>query len=176
MLYSSHDAEQAHILTTAQAMCAAARTAPKTKGQDYLDTCIVTGDDLEPLATKMEELSDAHNAAFLRRDAGNIRKSGAVVLLGAKNVPHGLNGLCQYCGFPDCAAAADAGAACVYTSMDLGIAIGSASAIAADNRVDSRVMFSAGRAALALGLLPGCSMVIAIPLSVSGKSPYFDRK
>ena len=89
MLYSSHDAEQAHILTTAQAMCAAARTAPKTKGQDYLDTCIVTGDDLEPLAAKMEELSDAHNAAFLRRDAGNVRKSGAVVLLGAKNVPMG---------------------------------------------------------------------------------------
>ena len=105
MLYSSHDAEQAQLFATAQAMCAAARTAPKTKGQDYLETCIVTGDDLEPLAAKMEELSDAHNAAFLRRDAGNIRSSGAVVLLGAKNVPHGINGLCQYCGFPDCAAA-----------------------------------------------------------------------
>ena len=176
MLYQSHDAEQAHLLATAQAMCAAARTAPKTKGQDYLETCIVTGDDLEPLAAKMEELSDAHNAAFLRRDAGNVRSSGAVVILGAKNVPHGLNGLCQYCGFADCAAASAAGAACVYTSMDLGIAIGSASAIAADNRVDSRVMFSAGRTALALGLLPDCSMAIAIPLSVSGKSPYFDRK
>lgn len=176
MLYTSHDAETAHILATAQAMCAAARTAPKTKGQDYLHACIVTGDDLETLAAKMEELSDTYEAAFLRRDAGNIRASGAVVLLGCKNVPHGMNNLCSFCGFETCAACAQAGAPCAYTSMDLGIAIGSAAAVAADHRVDSRVMFSAGRAALALNWLPECSMAIALPLSVSGKSPYFDRK
>ena len=38
-------------------------------------------------------------------------------------------------------------------------------------------MFSVGKAAASLGL-PGekCQMVVGIPLSVSGKSPYFDRK
>ena len=56
-------------------------------------------------------------------------------------------------------------------------AIGSAVGMAADCRVDSRVMFSVGKAAASLGLpSEKCQMVVGIPLSVSGKSPYFDRK
>ena len=50
-------------------------------------------------------------------------------------------------------------------------------AAAADARVDSRVMFSVGRAARSLGLLgASVTLVLGIPLSVSGKSPFFDRK
>ena len=61
--------------------------------------------------------------------------------------------------------------------MDLGIAIGSAVAAAADGRVDNRVLFSAGRAAMSLGLMgEDVRMVMAIPLSVKGKNPFFDRK
>ena len=54
----------------------------------------------------------------------------------------------------------------------------SASAAAgADARVDNRVMFSVGRAARSLGLLgASVTLVLGIPLSVSGKSPFFDRK
>ena len=60
--------------------------------------------------------------------------------------------------------------------MDLGIAIGSAVSVATDARVDNRVMFSIGRAAMEMKLLGDrvCQMV-GIPLSVSGKSPFFDR-
>lgn len=62
-------------------------------------------------------------------------------------------------------------------AIDIGIAIGSAAAAAADARVDSRVMFSVGRAAKSLGLLgEKASLVLALPLSISGKSPFFDRK
>ena len=44
-------------------------------------------------------------------------------------------------------------------------------------RVDNRVMFSVGRAARSLGLLgASVTLVLGIPLSVSGKSPFFDRK
>lgn len=177
MLYTSKEAEQAAVLQVANAMCAAIRTAPKTKGQDFLDCCIVTGPEQEDLAKKMEELSDQYGAAFLKRDAGNIRASGAVVVVGVKNVRRGLDALCGYCGFENCAACADAGAECVYGPMDLGIAVGSAVAVASNAHVDNRVMFSAGRAAMELGFLGsdyGC--MVAIPLSVSGKSPYFDRK
>ena len=61
--------------------------------------------------------------------------------------------------------------------MAVGIAIGSAAAAAADARVDNRVMFSVGRAARSLGLLgASVTLVLGIPLSVSGKSPFFDRK
>jgi uncharacterized ferredoxin-like protein len=43
-------------------------------------------------------------------------------------------------------------------------------------RLDSRVLFSAGWAAKKLGLLPEVDTIFAIPLSVSSKNPFFDRK
>lgn len=65
---------------------------------------------------------------------------------------------------------------CAINSIDVGIAIGSACSKAADMRIDTRVMFSAGAAAQEMNLLPGCRQVIALALSVSSKSPFFDRK
>ena len=66
---------------------------------------------------------------------------------------------------------------CAWDAADVGIAIGSSAAVAADARVDNRVMFSVGRAARSLGLLgASVTLVLGIPLSVSGKSPFFDRK
>ena len=47
---------------------------------------------------------------------------------------------------------------------------------AADMRVDTRVMFSAGLAAQRLNYLEGCKSVYAIPVSASSKNPFFDRK
>ena len=59
----------------------------------------------------------------------------------------------------------------------MGIALGSAAATAADLRMDSRILFSAGRAAKEMGLLgENVGQVFGLPLSVSGKSPFFDRK
>ena len=65
---------------------------------------------------------------------------------------------------------------CSLNSVDVGIAIGSACAIAADARVDTRVMFSAGRVAQELGWMPDCSNVYGIPVSCSSKNPFFDRQ
>ena len=66
-------------------------------------------------------------------------------------------------------------APCAMNITDVGIAIGSACATAADHRVDTRVLFSAGMAAMRLDILPGCRQVFAIPVSISSKSPFFDR-
>ncbi|CCX95070.1 putative uncharacterized protein [Bacteroides sp. CAG:20] len=60
--------------------------------------------------------------------------------------------------------------------MDVGSAIGSACSKAADLRIDTRVMFSAGTTAQSMNLLPGCNQIIALALSVSSKNPFFDRK
>jgi len=177
MIMNAKQAELNAVLSAAKAMCAAARTAPKTQGKDYLETCIVTGEEMECLAQRMEELGAATGAAFLTRDAGCVRRSQAVVLLGVKNEYHGLNGLCRYCNQADCAGCAAVNGICVYAPVDLGIAVGSAVSVAEDLRIDCRVMFSAGRSAMDLHYLPeGYGMVLGIPLSVSGKSPYFDRK
>ena len=74
-----------------------------------------------------------------------------------------------------CAGRAE-GVPCAINSVDVGIAIGSACATAADMRVDTRVMFSAGLAAQRLEWLKGCKQVYAIPVSASSKNPFFDRK
>jgi uncharacterized ferredoxin-like protein len=59
--------------------------------------------------------------------------------------------------------------------VDVGIAIGSACSVAADHRVDSRVMFSVGRVAQVLDMMPGCNNIYGIPINCSSKSPFFDR-
>ena len=58
--------------------------------------------------------------------------------------------------------------------MDLGIALGVAAKIASELNIDNRMMRSIGAAAIRLRLL-NSDIVIGIPLSVTGKNPYFDR-
>jgi uncharacterized ferredoxin-like protein len=62
---------------------------------------------------------------------------------------------------------------CVFKVSDLGIAVGSAVKTAGINNVDNRVMYTAGVAALKLGMLKGCSMGYGIPLSASGRNIYW---
>ncbi|MBQ5749018.1 MAG: ferredoxin [Oscillospiraceae bacterium] len=177
MIYHAHEAEQAVILSVAQQLCVAARTAPKTCGIDHLQTMILTGEEKDALASRMEDLAEPLGFAFFRRDAACVRKSGAIVLFGVNESVRGIGAGCGYCHKKDCAECAKEDAVCVYDPIDLGIAVGSAAASAADSRVDSRVLFSAGRAALEDKLMgEGVTMVLSIALSASGKSPFFDRK
>ena len=54
---------------------------------------------------------------------------------------------------------------------------GSAAATAADCRMDSRILFSAGRAAISKGLFAeNVRQVYGLPIAITGKSPFFDRK
>jgi len=178
MMIHSKKAEEQAVLNLAYAICAAARTAPKACGIDQTDTAVLTGEDKARVAEEMRRIGEGQgeNGQTMIRDAGNVDASIAVVLIGAKYETRGLNERCRLCGFADCAACKSAGATCVFASLDLGIALGSAVALAADGRVDNRIMFTIGRAAAALGLLGEYKMIMGIPLSVSGKSPFFDRK
>ena len=158
-------------------MCAAARTAPKACGTDHLETCIVTGEDKGKLADEMQRIGERLNHKAFLRDAGNVRASGAVVLIGCVLETRGLNEACALCKRKNCAENEETDCVCVFDPMDLGIALGSAVSIAADNRLDNRMMFTAGQAAIALKIFPeDIKIVIGIPLSASKKSPYFDRK
>ncbi|MGI6432731.1 MAG: DUF2148 domain-containing protein [Sphaerochaetaceae bacterium] len=66
---------------------------------------------------------------------------------------------------------------CAFNTGDLGIAIGSAVSIAADYRIDNRVMFSVGMAARELGIFAKEVVIVyGIPLSISGKNIFVDRK
>jgi uncharacterized ferredoxin-like protein len=177
MIYNSNAIEEQAILNAAAKICTAARTAPKGKGLDYLETMVLTGSDKDALADTMQRMGEEYGMGFFIRDAGNVRASGAVVLFGMRENKRDLNDICGYCHFKNCADCAANNGVCAFDAVDIGIAIGSAAAAAADERVDSRVLFSAGRAALESKLMgDGVSMIFALPISISGKSPYFDRK
>jgi len=172
---SSLELENAAARQVAALMAAAARTAPKTRGLDNLKTAAI---DDEPtkrtLIAKMREIAAAENRPSLARDARNIEPSPAIVLIGVEANPAGLN--CGFCGKPTCEALEEAGGICSFNLIDLGIATASAAEVAGRFHLDNRVMYSIGRAALDLGWLgPDVKQALGIPLSVTGKNPFFDR-
>ena len=154
-------------------MMTAARTAPKGKGVDVIEVALVTGEELQQLSETMLQLAEETGMKFFIRDANNILQAECVVIIGTHEHAQGLN--CGHCGFSTCDSRTE-GVPCAINSVDVGIAIGSACATAADMRVDTRVMFSAGLAAQRLNYLEGCKSVYAIPVSASSKNPFFDRK
>lgn len=174
MIYTSKEMEEKSVLMTAAKMCAAARTAPKARGVDRIETLVLTGEEKEKLAAKMEEIFAATGDAnaFFKRDAGNVRDSEAVVLIGTKKACTGLS-YCGFCGFGNCGNCAKNGGSCAFDYVNLGIALSSAAVAAQMDFVDNRIMFSIGKAWMDM---EGDDIVwFGIPLSVTGKSKYFDR-
>ena len=173
MIINERESRHEQVLNVARQMMTAARTAPKGKGVDIIEVALVTDEDIKKLSKQLISLSEEKGMKFFLRDADNILSAECVLLIGTRELAQGLN--CGHCGFPTCAERS-AGVPCAINSVDVGIAIGSACAMAADHRVDTRVMFSAGLAAQRLDILKGCKQVFAIPVSASSKNPFFDRK
>ncbi|HTT68668.1 MAG TPA: DUF2148 domain-containing protein [Gemmatimonadales bacterium] len=162
----------AHI---AGLMAVAARTAPKTRGIDNVR--VVAVDDpasRERLCATMQEIARRENRPGLARDARSIAAAPAVLVIGVAPDPAGLD--CGFCGHGSCDGLRAAGGVCAFNSVDLGIAACSAAATASQLRADCRVMYSIGYAALELKLLGGeVRQALGIPVSITGKSPFFDR-
>jgi uncharacterized ferredoxin-like protein len=165
----------------------AMRTAPKTRGIDALKTALVLGRDLEILASAMEKKSEEKSIGLpiFKRDASNVRNAAVVLLVGVKRDPKKIElpFNCGACGYPSCAALVVSGGregedftgpTCVFQAIDLGIALGSAVKLAAELSIDNRIMYTVGAAAKGLDLLDS-DIIIGIPLSATGKNPFFDR-
>lgn len=151
MIINSEDLEDETILNVAKLMVAAARTAPKARGEDKIKAAIVIGDEKDKLANMMEKIGRI-------RDSKNIKQSGVVVLLGVdfgKPKEEWINFEAKL--------------------LDLGIALGSAVKVASELNVDNRIMYSIGRAAMKIGLMK-TDEIQGIPLSIKGKNIFFDRK
>ena len=153
MLMKSEDAERDAALDVAKLMLVAARTAPKTRGLDTIVTMIVGGEDRDRLADEMERIGKEKNLPLRTRDAGNVRNAQLVALIGV-----------SYEGGPSKE----------LKLVDLGIALGSACKIASDLNVDNRIMRSIGETAENMKLLQA-DYVLGIPISIKGKSIFFDR-
>lgn len=175
MIKSMNQCEYEATLQVADLMVAAAKTAPKGSGKDTVEACVLTGEDKDRLANAMRELGKEYEEEFITRDAGNVDESICVVIIGCRSTPFGLPN-CHMCGFENCAQMKKAGTNCVFNVTDLGIAIGSAVSVAADHRIDNRVMYSAGKGAIKIGCLSNeVKICYGIPLGASSKSIYFDR-
>ena len=173
MILTERESRHEQVLHIARQMMTAARTAPKGKGVDVIEIAMVTDEDIKRLSDEMVAIHEENGFKFFLRDADNILNAECVLLICTREHAHGLN--CGHCGYATCAERPQ-GVPCAIVSVDVGIAIGSACATAADHRVDTRVMFSAGFAAQRLNILEGCRQVFAIPVSASSKNPFFDRK
>ena len=153
MLIKSQEAERDAALNIAKLMLVAARTAPKAAGHDSIVTAILDGEDKDKLANEMERDGKEKKRPNRIRDAGNVRNSDLVILVGVKYGGNLSNEL---------------------KLTDLGIAVGSASKIASDLNVDNRIMRSIGDVADNMKLLEA-DYSLGIPISIKGKNIYFDR-
>jgi len=178
MVFSEKQMEENAIMYTASRMCAAARTAPKARGIDNIITLVLTGPEKDTLADKMDEISNREfegTSNIFPRDSKNLKAAQAVVLIGVKRSYAGLK-FCSYCGFENCNKCKKAGGRCAYNMIDLGIALGSAISITADDRVDNRIMYSIGKTAAEMNYTDDSVVWFGIPISISGKNIFFDRK
>ncbi len=179
------DEERNAVEMVAHLMALSARTAPKARGIDTLVIRVVKQEDLPLLIHTMYTIGEAKGRSFFLRDAENLRRSDACLLIGMKKEPTaGLD--CGACGFPTCremlchehigiATMDMKGPSCAIRAIDLGIAVGSAAKTAAMHNVDNRVMYTIGLAALGLEWMKGCVICIGIPLKASAKNIFFDR-
>lgn len=177
-IYTESQNKKQSIIDLAFKMMIAARTAPKGKGRDSLEMIVVDGDEIKELSAQLQKMGKETDTAFYHRDGVNILQAEAILLIGTRIQTLGLNEICQLCGFKNCAEKEKhPNTPCVFNTSDLNIAIGSAVALAADMRVDNRIMFSVGKAAQKLNYFSDeVKIVYGIPLSASSKNPFFDRK
>ena len=145
------------VMQVAGMMEIAARTAPKSRGEDFIRVRIISGSLLEELAEATLKFGQDRKRANFDRDSQNLRDSVAAVLIGIKDTKS-LSLDCGACGHPDCAAFNKAeivdgdfkGPICSYRLLDLGIALGSAVKTAQIFNVDNRIMYRVGIGRLGL--------------------------
>ncbi len=177
MITKSAEMEARAVDQVVELMALAARTAPKAKGVDNLVVVAIRAKVKDQLAAEMRRIVLEDNGLpNFERDAGNVDKAAVVLLLGQRVKPLGPRP-CGYCGYKDCEENLKNSGLCAISIGDLGIALGSAVSVAAAHHADNRIMFTAGKAAINLNLFDDKEVRIAygIPVSVSAKSPFFDR-
>ena len=165
------------VVQAAKQICMAAVTAPKACGRDSVACGVLTGDEVRQLAEEMVRMErEVPNCKpIFVRDAELVAQCPAVVLLGSKRQSRGRTP-CGLCGHENCGDCRSVGGHCAFDDMDLGIAIGSACAMAADLRVDNRILYTGGIAAMGLKLLgEDVGTIMAIPLAVSSRNIFFTR-
>ncbi len=172
--------EDGGLKAAADLMVLAARTAPKSRGEDFVLIKRLTDGEIKKLAGGMEKFGERTGKKNFDRDARNVRNSPVILLIGIKDAkPLGLN--CGACGYDSCSELMKkrsgpefSGPHCAFRLLDLGIALGSAVKTASILNVDNRIMYRIGTVARDIGLVDW-DYIMGIPMSATGKNIYFDR-
>jgi uncharacterized ferredoxin-like protein len=175
------------IETVISLMAASAITAPKAGGKNCLEIVALTEpSDLQKIADEMcQYASQSSKENYWRRDASNIEKSQGLLLIGlAGPVTAGYD--CGGCGYRTCKEFEETrklqdftmgytGPHCIMRMMDIGVALASAAKQASILNIDNRVQQRVGATARALDYI-NCDVAMGIPISIDGKSIFYDRK
>jgi len=176
MIINELEIKDKALIDIAEKIIVAARTAPKGRGLNNIELIIATGDSIKLISDKMLDICENKHIEFFKRDANNILNSSAIVIIGAKIKTAGLP-YCGLCGFENCNAKNNFhDTPCVFNTIDLGIALGSAVSSASLFKVDNRIMYTIGMAVKELKLMnDDIKIIMGIPISATSKSPFFDR-
>jgi uncharacterized ferredoxin-like protein len=176
--------EREGILAVADLMLVAARTAPKSGGRDDIVTALATGPEAAALAAEIEKIAAERKEPAWLKPVALVRAAAAIVLIGVRGTKSYVCN-CGACGYASCAdfTAAEKragrdydGPNCIFKTLDMGVALGSAVKTAGLLNADNRLYYRIGAAARRLRYLPEASILIGIPLSATGKNPNFDRE
>jgi len=187
------------LKVVANLMAVSACTAPKARGANWIQSKLATGGEKINISRMMQEIGESKEKAISKSskdrgaairmdwmsDAKSVESSALLFLIGIQGRKVvGIN--CGGCGFLACSEMLKhhplstdegdfPGPFCMFRIMDLSIAAGSAVKTAMDHNVDNRMMQKIGVAALKLGLLNPCNLILGIPLAATGKNIFFDR-
>ena len=123
MIINERETRKEYMLEAAKQIMLAARTAPKGKGVDIIEIITLSDEDIDAVSEELLRLAEKTGMKFLIRDSENIQSADAMIVIGTRQAPQGLN--CAYCGYATCAEKPQ-DTPCAINSIDVGIAIGSA--------------------------------------------------
>ncbi len=178
------------VKIAARLLLASATTAPRVGGVGECTVHILDDEcDIEDLCQKVEKMSnDNEKWGFFRRDAEMLRDADAVLLitsLRSKTDPADIN--CNMCGkltceylreaeeLPDEPGVAYPGPLCIFRANNIAYAVDGMVSLARNLGIDYGIFWSAGAAAMRMGLLPkNTGFALAVGISITEKSPFRD--
>lgn len=174
----------------ARMLLASAVTSPRVGGVGECTVHIIDDEcDIEDLCQAVEEMRAENKAwEFFMRDAAMLRDADAILVvtsLRSLTDPSDIN--CNLCGKLTCEylrkeeklplepGVAYTGPLCTFRAMNISYAIDGIVSLARNLGIDYGVFWSAGAAAMRMGILPKATgFALAVAISVTEKSPFRD--
>ena len=175
----------------ARLLIASGTTAPRVGGVGECTFHIIEDDcDIEDICQKVEEMAGQNKAwHFFKRDAEMMRDADALIIitsLRSLTDPSDIN--CNMCGFITCeymqqreklqkedTSVAFTGPLCTFRAANVAYALNGIISSARLLAIDYGVFWSAGAAAMRMGILPkNTGFAVGVGISITEKSPFRD--